>query len=200
MRAARLTPSGLARSTPQELTGAILLEPVRASGWAMAKGQSLDQDAAARLVAAAATGTLTRLVKIAWPEAGDVHEDEAAAQLARAVGGAGVGLRSPRLSRFEPAAMWDDVLHLRIEPLHRLNGNDPREVVTVFPREAVAKGQVVCAVKVTRHLLPVASLAEGLRTARMDGPLVEVQPYRDMKVGEIAVQAITPDALERFEQ
>jgi hypothetical protein len=200
VRAARLTPSGLARSTPQELTGAILLEPVRAPGCSMAKGQSLDQDAVARLVAAAATGTLTRPVKIAWPEAGDVHEDEAAAQLARAVGGAGVDLRAPRYSRFDLAAMWDGVLHLRIEPLHRLNAIDPLEVFTLFHGQAVAQGQVVCSVKVAPHLLPAATLAEGLRTARVDGPIVEVRPYRDTKVGAIAVQAITPDALERFDQ
>jgi len=91
------------------------------------------------------------------------------------------------------------VLHLRTEPLRRLNAIDPLEVFTLFHGQAVALGQVVCSVKVAPHLLPGAKLLEGLRIAKAEGPIVEVRPYRPMDVGAIAVQAITADALARFE-
>jgi hypothetical protein len=199
VRVARLAPTGLARLTPHELAGAILLEQVQATDCVIAKGRPLDHDTAARLVAAAANGGLGRPVKLAWPGDDDVHEDEAAAQLARAIGGAGVELRPPRQSRLDLAATWDGVLHLRTEPLRRLNAIDPLEVFTLLHGQAVAQGQVVCAVKVAPHLIPASILAEGLRIAKAEGPLAEVRPYRRTEVGAIAFQALTPDALERFE-
>jgi hypothetical protein len=182
-----------------DLAGAVLLEPVRTTGFTLPKGQSLDHDAATRLVAAATTGGLARAVKLAWPDADDVHEDEAAAQLARAVGGAGVDLRPPRQSRLDLAATWDGVLHVHTEALRRLNAIEPLEVFTLFHGQAVLQGQVVCSVKVAPHLLPAAILAEGLRTARTEGPVIEVRPYHQMDVGGIAFQALSADALERFE-
>jgi hypothetical protein len=199
VRAARLAPTGLARLAPLDLTGAVLLEAVRVAGESMAKGQPLDRDSAARLIAAAVDGSLTRSVKLAWPGAGDMHEDEAASQLALAVGGAGVELRPPRQSRFDLAAAWDGVFHLRTDALRRLNAVDPLEVFTLFHGQAVARGQVVCSVKVAPHLLPAATLLEGLRIAKAEGPIVEVRPYRPMEVGAIAVQNITAEALVRFE-
>jgi hypothetical protein len=199
VRVARLTPTGLARMSSADLTGAVLLEPVRAADFTIPKGQPLDQDAANRLVAAATTGGLARAVKLAWPDVDDVHEDEAAAQLARAVGGAGVELRPPRQSRLDLAATWDGVLHLRVEPLRRLNAIEPLEVFTLFHGQAVTQGQVVCSVKVAPHLLPASILAEGLRIAKTETPVTEVRPYRPMDVGAIAFQALSAEALERFE-
>jgi len=199
VRFARLTPADLAGQAAPDLIGAVLLELVRLAGDSIPKGRQLDRDSAARLVAAAADGSLARSVKIAWPGPDDVHEDAAAAQLALAVGGAGVEIRQPRQSRLDLAAAWDGVLHLRTQPLRRLNAIDPLEVFTLFHGQAVAQGQVVCSVKVAPHVMPAAALLEGLRIAKAEGPIVEVRPYRPMDVGAIAVQAITADALARFE-
>jgi len=199
VRVARLAPAALSGQAAPDLVGAVLLEPVRLAGESIPKGRQLDRDAAARLIAAAADGSLARSLKIAWPDQDDVHEDAAASRLAQAVGGAGVELRPARQSRLDLAAAWDGVLHLRTEPLRRLNAIDPLEVFTLFHGQAVALGQVVCSVKVAPHLLPGAKLLEGLRIAKAEGPIVDVRPYRPMSVGAIAVQAITPDALARFE-
>jgi hypothetical protein len=163
------------------------------------KGARLDRNAAARVVTAAMDGTLARPLRVAWPDPDDVHEDEAADRLAVAVGGAGVELRPPRQSRLDLAAAWDGVLHVRAEALRRLNAIDPLEVFTLFHGQAVSRGQVVCSVKVAPHVLPVATLAEGLRIAKSEGPIVEVRPYRPTEVGAIAVETMTSEALARFE-
>ena len=197
MRAQRLTPADVGRSSPADLAGAVLLGPVHLPDGTLAKGTVLDRAGAARLVAAA--GGLERAVRLAWPGPDDVHEDEAASRLALAVGGAGVEPRPPRQSRLDLAAGWDGVLHVRADALRRLNAIDPLEVFTLFHGQAVSRGQVVCAVKVAPHLLPTATLSEGLRIARGEGPLVEVRPYRAMEAGAIAAEAMTPEALARFE-
>jgi hypothetical protein len=199
MRAERLTADEVSGRAPAELAGAVLLAVVRLSDETLAKGFRLDPANAARLIEAARRGELTAALRLAWPEPDDVHEDEAASRLALAVGGAGVELRPIRQSRLDLAAAWDGVLHLRTDALRRLNAIDPLEVFTLFHGQAVARGQVVCAVKVAPHVLPWAVLVEGLRVAKAEGPIVEVRPYRPMEVGAIAVQAISPDALTRFE-
>ncbi len=184
---------------PADLVGAVLLAPVRLMAESLPKGARLDRDVATRLVAAAMDGTLARPLRVAWPDPDDVHEDEAADRLAAAVGGAGVELRPPRQSRLDLAAAWDGVLHVRAEALRRLNATDPLEVFTLFHGQAVSRGQVVCSVKVAPHVLPVATLAEGLRIAKGEGPIVEVRPYRPTEVGAIAVETMTSEALARFE-
>jgi hypothetical protein len=184
---------------PAELVGAVLLAPVRPPAEPLAKGTRLDREQAVRLVAAATDGALARPVRLAWPDPDDVHEEDAASRLALVVGGAGVEPRASRQSRLDLAATWDGVLHIRTEALRRLNAIDPLEVFTLFHGQAVSRGQVVCSVKVAPHVLPGATLTEGLRLARAEGPIVEVRPYRPTEVGAIAVEAMTPDVLARFE-
>ena len=199
MRAGRVTAAAVSRMAPAELVGAVLLAPVRLPAEALAKGTRLDREQAARLVAAATDGALAGPVRLAWPDPDDVHEEDAASRLALVVGGAGVEPRASRQSRLDLAATWDGVLHIRTEALRRLNAIDPLEVFTLFHGQAVSRGQVVCSVKVAPHVLPGATLTEGLRLARAEGPIVEVRPYRPTEVGAIAVEAMTPDLLARFE-
>jgi hypothetical protein len=199
VRIARLDPRELALTASADLLGAVLLAPVRTAGGSLAKGSRLDVAAADRLIAAARAGGVSPL-RLAWPEAGDVHEDEAAGRLARAVGGAGVELRAPRQSRIDLAARWDGVLQVRAEPLRRVNAIDPLEVFTVFHGQAVMGGQVVASIKVAPHLVRDEALRAGEGIARQEGPLVEVRPYQPQDVAAIAVEALAPAALERFER
>jgi hypothetical protein len=199
MRAARLTARELAGLTPSEIAGAVLLAPVRLPEGHLPKGTRLDRGAADSMIAAAVAGTLARPLRLAWPDPDDVHEDEAAERLALAVGGAGMDLRPPRQSRLDLAAKWPGVLHVRTDALRRLNAIDPLEVFTLFDGQAVIEGQIVCSVKVAPHLVPGGIVAEGVRVAREAAPLVEVRPYRPMEVGAIAAEALSPEALGRFE-
>jgi molybdenum cofactor cytidylyltransferase len=153
MRARRLSSPALATLDPDELTGAVLLGPVRLPDASFAKGTRLDPVAARRLTDAAAAGSITEPVRLGWPDPGDLHEDEAAADLARAVAGEGVDLRPPRQSRLDLTARWDGVLHVRAVGLARVNAIDPLEVFTLFHGQAVTVGQTVASVKVAPHLV-----------------------------------------------
>ncbi|MGH7631590.1 MAG: hypothetical protein ACREOF_19820 [Gemmatimonadales bacterium] len=190
----------LSLTAPADLAGAVLLAPVRLPSGPLPKGTRLDDVSAGRLIAAARSGDMPHALRVAWPEPGDVHEDEAAGRLARAVGGGGVELRPPRQSRIDLAATWDGVLQVLAEALRRLNAIDPLEVFTVFHGQAVMRGQVVASVKVAPHLVPAATLSAGERIAREEGPLVEVRPYRPHDVAAIAMETISAEALDRFER
>lgn len=199
MLARRLTAPALAAWSPESLSGAVLLAPVHLAGTTLRKGTRLDAVLAAKLVAAACSGELTEPVRAGWPEAGDLHEDEAAERLASAAGGRGITPRPPRQSRLDLLAAWDGVLHVRIDPLLRLNSIDSLEVFTLFHGQAVQAGQLVASVKVAPHLIPASLVEEGVRIATESGPIIEVCPYRAMEVGAIAAEAIAGAALTRFE-
>ncbi len=200
MRVTRLPALELAQVAPGDLVGAVLLAAVRLPSTPLAKGTRLNEGSATRLIASARSGELAAPVPLAWPEPGDVHEDDAAARLARAAGGPGVELRAPRQSRIDLAAAWDGVLQVRAVSLRLVNAIDPLEVFTLFHGQAVIRGQVVASIKVAPHLVAEEALRAGERIAGEQGPLIEVRPYRAQDVAAIAMETIPPDALERFER
>ena len=199
MRARRLSPADLAILSPHELAGAVLLGGIRLPDRSLAKGRTLGPDDARDVVGAAAGGRLREAIRVAWPEPGDLHENEAAERIALAVGGAGVERRAPRQSRLDLLAKWPGVLHVRVPGLARVNAVDPLEVFTLYHGQAVAAGRVVASVKVAPHLVPEEAVERGVRIAREEGPLVEVRPYLPLEVGAIAAEALGPDDLTRFE-
>ena len=199
MRARRLTPSDLAALSPDELEGAVLLAPVLLAGGPLRKGTRLDPAAAGRLIAAARAGELPEAVRLALLDPGDLHEDEAAGRLARAVAGAGLALEAPRQSRLDLVARWDGVVHVRVESLRRLNTLDPLEVFTLYHGQAVAAGEVVASVKVAPHVVPDALVRAGEAVAGAAAPLVDVRPYLPLEVAAIAEEALSGGAFERFE-
>ncbi len=199
MRARRLTPSDLAALSPDEIAGAVLLAPARLPDGPLRKGSRLGPDLAVRLIAAARAGQLNEPVRLVLIEPGDLHEDEAAARLARAAAGPGLATEPPRQSRLDLVARWDGVVHVDIEGLRRLNAVDALEVFTVYHGQSVAAGEVVASVKVAPHVLPEALVRQGEAAAAAAAPLVDVRPYLAQPVRAIAEEALSVEALERFE-
>jgi hypothetical protein len=197
--AKRISLSALAGATTEELAGAVLLAPVQLIRGAVRKGTRVDGRLGAELIAAARSGTLSQPLRIAWPEASDLHEDEAAARLAAAAGGHGVERHSLRQSRLDLAARWDGVLHVRTDGLIGFNAIDSLELFTLFHGQAVQAGQVVASVKVAPHLIPIAQVEAGVRIACEHAPLVEVRPYLTLDVAALVAETIAGPALARFE-
>lgn len=198
MRARRLSLPQLATLAPEELRGAVLLGSVRLPDGTLVKGTRLDAATADRLLRAA-PGSPADPVRLAWAEPGDLHEDEAAARLAAAVAGPEIEVRPPRQSRLDLVARSDGVLHVRPDGLARLNAIEPLEVFTLYTGQAVRGGQVVASVKVAPHLVAEAAVVQGERVARESAPLLEVRPYLRLDVGAIAQEAMSREALARFE-
>ena len=199
MLAKRLSPSALAGVTPEELAGAVLLAPIQLIRGSLRKGTRVDRNLGAELIAAAGSGSLSRSLRIAWPDASDLHEDEAAERLAAAAIGPGVERRSLKQSRLDLAASCDGVLHVHTEGLTRLNTIDSLELFTLFHGQAVQAGQVVASVKVAPHLVPTALVEAGVRIACEHAPLVEVRPYLALEVAALVAETIAGPALARFE-
>jgi hypothetical protein len=197
--AKRISPSALAGATPEELAGAVLLAPIQLMRGTVRKGTRVDRNLGAELIAAAGSGSLSRSLRIAWPDASDLHEDDAAERLAAAAIGPGVARRALKQSRLDLASKWDGVLHVHPDGLTRLNTIDSLELFTLFHGQAVRAGQVIASVKVAPHLVPSALVEAGVRIACEHAPLVQVRPYLALEVAALVAETIAGPALARFE-
>jgi hypothetical protein len=197
--ARRISQDEVAQFDPAKLAGVVLLAPVRLATGTLRKGSRVDAALAASLIAAARSGTLSQPLRVAWPEANDLHEDEAAERLAAAAAGTGIDPRSPVHSRLDLVARWNGVLHVRTEALVRLNTIDSLELFTLFQGQPVQAGQVVASVKVAPHLISELTVRQGVAVARDSAPLVSVWPYLSLEVAAIVTEAVSGEGLARFE-
>jgi len=193
-------PDEVASTEPSQLAGSVLVASLLVQGQRLAKGTRIDGPLAQSLVAAAAKGRLSAELRLVWPDADDMHEDEAGEKLALAVGGAGVDQRPPRQSLLQLVSKWDGVVHVSHDALARLNQIEAIEVFTLFHGQCVEEGDVVAAVKVVPHVVSADIIRRAVRLARQEGPLVEVRPYQSMHVGAVVCEPLSPGARERFEQ
>ena len=193
MRVERVTPG---RRAPGRLTGAVLARDLTVGGRRWSKGRRLSADDLLALASADPGPPVTVIVI----EAGELHEDDAALRLARAVAGPGLDVRGPNQSRIDLIAVAPGVVNVRISELERVNRIDPLEVFTVYDGQIVEKGDLVASIKVAPHVVDAAVVDEGARQASFGGqPLVWVAAFHPRRVGVVVKQSVRGTARERFE-
>jgi hypothetical protein len=193
VRVERVSPG---RRASARLAGAVLARDLTISGARWAKGRRLSADDLLALAAADAGEPVTVLV----PEAGELHEDDAALRLAAAVAGPGLVVRGPAQSRVDLLAVSHGVANVRVTELERINRIDPLEVFTVFDGQVVEPGDLVASVKVAPHLVSAATVDAGARHADFGNrPVVWVAPFVPSRVGVIVKESVRATARDRFE-
>ena len=208
MRLERLTAERLAASgdgssaspegVPPELVGAVLARDLVVAGGRWSKGRRLS--AADLALFAASPPSSVDAVAVIVPEAGDLHEDEAADRLARAVAGPGLEIRGPVQSRVDIVAAADGVVHVRTAELERLNRLDPLEVFTRLDGSIVSAGDLVASAKVAPHVVPGSILTAAEVITRAGArPLVRVAPFRPMSVAVVVKESLRAADRPRFE-
>jgi hypothetical protein len=184
------------KRVPARLAGAVLARDLTVGGTRWAKGRRLSGDDLLALAAAEPGDPVTVLV----PEAGELHEDDAAVRLATAVAGEGLRTRGPNQSRVDLVAEVSGVVNVRIAELERVNRIEPLEVFTVFDGQVVEPGDLVASVKVAPHLVEAATVDAGARVAGFgSNPIVWVAAFIPSRVGVIVKESVRGTARERFE-
>ena len=192
-----------------EAVGAVLTRDVIVAGERWSKGRRLSESDIARIADPASGADLG--VRGREPGAApgfvalvldpdDVHEDEAATLLARAVAGTGVQLRGPAESRVDLLASEDGVLHVRAADLERLDRVDPLEVFTLYDGQVVRARDLVASVKIGPHAVSRDVLRRGLRLVERSGPLVRVAPFVRRRVAVVVKESVRAPARGRFER
>ncbi len=163
-----------------EAAGAILAHSWRASGINFAKGRVLSQDDVVKLkMAGAATIIAARLD----PE--DMHEDEAAATVARALAGKGIEITAPFTGRANHFASEAGLAMIDPERIDALNELDESvTVATLAPYARVAQRQMVATVKIIPYAAPRAAVQRAIDVAKSaNQPLISVAPFKPMRAG-----------------
>ena len=193
MRVERVTPG---RRAPARLAGAILTRDLTVGGKRWSKGRRLSEEDLLALAAAEPAAAVAVLVA----SGNEVHEDEAALRLAKAIAGPGLDVRGPNQSRLDLLASVNGVVTVRIAELERINRLDPLEVFTVFDGQVVEKGDLVASVKVAPHLVDAGVIEAGARIAGFGSqPVVSVAAFVARRVGVVVKESVRATAKERFE-
>jgi hypothetical protein len=182
--AKRIPPTALAGVTPEELAGAVLLAPVQLNRRTVRKGTSVDVNLGAELIAAARSGGLGQSLRIGWPDATDLHEDEAAERLAVAAGGHGQAVQAGQVvasvkvaPHLIPAALVDAGVRIACEHA---------PLVDVRPYLAL---EVAALVAETMADTALARFEAGART--------KVEALGGRFAGTTVISSGEPDAVER---
>jgi hypothetical protein len=193
VRVERVTPG---RRAPARLAGAILTRDLTVGGKRWSKGRRLSEEDLLALAAAEPAAAVTVVV----PTGNELHEDDAALRLAKAIAGSGLDVRGPNQSRLDLVATADGVVTVRIAELERINRLDPLEVFTVFDGQVVEKGDLVASVKVAPHLVDAGVIEAGARIAGFGSqPIVFVSPFGARRVGVVVKESVRGTVKERFE-
>jgi len=119
---------------------------------------------------------------------GLVHEEEAAARVARAVAGPGILLGAPGEGKVTLSAAEPGLLRVDAARLREFNALDDLVMATLHSGQMVAKGQNLAGVHITPLVMEEAKVrrAEEFCAPRSGaGPLIEVRPLRSARVGVI---------------
>lgn len=196
MRVERIGPG---REVDPGLAGGILARDIVVGRERWSKGRRLSADdliSLERADRAAQPGPVPVLVI----EPGELHEDDAALRLARAVAGPGLTIHGPVQSRVDLRAEAPGVLHVRLAQLERLDRIDPLEVFTAFDGSVVERGELVASVKVAPHVVPESIVERGERIARAArSGIVRVAPFVARRVAVLVKESVRPAGRERFE-
>ena len=163
-----------------EAAGAILGHSWRSGGINFSKGRRLSADDVGKLKAAGvATVVAARL------DSDDVHEDEAAATVAKALAGEGIEVTAPftgRCNHFARGSGLAIVDHARIDALNELD--ESVTVATLPPFARVEPRQMVATVKIIPYGAPKSAVARAVEVAHSaNRPLISVAPFRAMRAG-----------------
>lgn len=209
MRPIRIVPG---EPAPVDALGSVLVRGISVDGERWAKGRRLSgadlarlarrraavvPDARGRAGGEPARHDVPGLVALVLDEE-DVHEDEAALRLARAIAGAGVELREPAESRVDLLARAPGVLHVRADRIERIDRIDPLQVFTAYDGQTVGAGELVASVKIGPHAVPGDVLDRGIHVAGSGPAVVRVAPFLQRRVAAVVREAVRPAARERF--
>jgi molybdenum cofactor cytidylyltransferase len=159
--------------------GAILAHSLRRDAINFKKGRVLSAEDVARL----ATAGVQRVVA-ARLEPGDVHEDEAAGALAAALTGDHLTASAAFTGRCNLLVGSRGLLQVDHARLDRLNLVDEAvTVATLAPFQPVEPRQMAATIKIIPFAVPGTVLERCVDIARQNGPLVQVRPFRQQRVG-----------------
>ena len=165
---------------PRDAEGATAVHTIRQGTLVLKKGTLIGPAEVASLEAAG-----IKDIVVARLEPGDVSEDKAAAEIARAVAGPGVHVERAFTGRSNLFAEAPGVLVVEREAIDRLNRIDEAITFATLPAfKPVVEGEMIATVKIIPFATSETALKSALAVAAK--PFIRVAPYKIRKVGVVS--------------
>ncbi len=137
-------------------------------------------------------------VHVAELEPGDLHEDEAALRLGRALAGDGIEIGGPVQSQVRLEAGRRGLLRVDAAGVEALNHLPAVSVFTLYDGQAVERGDEVAGAKVTPVAVPVSVIEQAEALAAERGPALAVLPFRPLRTAIVVTEKLKPRARSAF--
>jgi molybdenum cofactor cytidylyltransferase len=166
-----------------EAEGAILAHSVRYADGTIKKGTVLSR----KHVETLASSGVSEIV-VARLDRDDVHEDEAAERLGKAIAGPAIRVERPFTGRSNLYSEAAGILTVNKPVVDRLNRIDPALTVATLPEFSVVEaGRMVATVKIIPFAVARDKLDEAVAAAQ-HGTAISVSAFRPLKVGLVATE------------
>jgi molybdenum cofactor cytidylyltransferase len=178
---------------PKDALGATAVHTIRQGTLVLKKGTLIG---AAEVAALEAAGI--KDIVVARLEPGDVSEDAAAAEIAKAVAGEGVHVDRAFTGRANLFAQNAGVLVVDKDSVDRLNRIDEAITFATLPAyKPVVAGEMIATVKIIPFAIDKAAGDAAL--AGVPNPLLRVAPYRVRKIGVVStiLPGLSPKVIDK---
>lgn len=116
---------------------------------------------------------------------GELHEDEAARRMARAMAGKGIRRRGPREGKIDFLSKGFGLLTVNIPALERLNAIGALILSTRHNFSTVQAGEVIAGTRTIPLTVRETKVKKVEEICRRSGPVLEVLPFKKKRVGVV---------------
>ncbi len=179
----------------KEALGATAVHSIRQGDLVLKKGTLIGPKEVEALVRAG-----VKEIMVARVEAGDVSEDQAAAEIAAAVAGSGVRPDRAFTGRCNLFAESAGVLVVDKDAIDRLNRIDEAvTLATLAAYKPVVEGEMIATVKIIPFAVPAQARDAAVAQARKAKPVIRVAPYKVRKIGVVStlLPGLSPKVIEK---
>jgi hypothetical protein len=118
-------------------------------------------------------------------EEGEVHEEEAALRIAKALMGSGLAYSNPSEGRVDLSATQAGLIKLNVGALDRINSLGEIIIATIHDRTVCNKGMAVAGTRIIPLCIREEKLAVMEQIAQENKPVISLAPFRLSKIGLI---------------
>jgi molybdenum cofactor cytidylyltransferase len=182
-------------AAPDDALGGTAVHSIRQGDLVLKKGTLIGPAEVAALKAAA-----VETIVVARLEPGDVSEDEAAAEIAAAVGGGGARSDRAFTGRCNLFADSAGVLVIDKDAIDRLNRVDEAVTIATLPAfKPVVAGEMIATVKIIPFAVAAAARDAAIAEAKKAKPVIRVAPYKVRKLGIVStlLPGLSPKVVEK---
>ncbi len=179
----------------KEALGATAVHSIRQGALVLKKGTLIGPKEVAALSAAG-----VKQIVVARSEAGDVAEDQAAADIAAAIAGPGLRIDRAFTGRCNLFAENAGVLVVDKDAIDQLNRIDEAvTLATLAAYKPVVEGEMVATVKIIPFAVAATARDSAVAQAAKAKPVIRIAPYKIKKIGVVStlLPGLSPKVVEK---